>query len=182
MSLRSSMLPPPATQNQALSVYRVPPGKPTRVALCSNAWLGFWTHFHDGRTWACPGEDVCTLCEAGSTSRWHGAIVASNRNGSVFKLMIFTAPCVPPLLAIAEEGLNLQGHVFDFWRVAEDKRSMMQCCFTGETIVPKTVFSTDDLRFHVERIFTPSFIKKPSDGSEAKSPIEYHNSPNSGKM
>jgi hypothetical protein len=84
---------PPEDSNPAqYRLIRTPQNGSLNAIILSDAIIGTWTHYHDGRTQYCHGLH-CSSCATGNARRWHGYVALWNpRTGNVSILELPIGP------------------------------------------------------------------------------------------
>lgn len=159
-----SQLPDCPYNQWALPLWRCPPGQTKMAMSLSRGWLGFQTHFVDGRNFACPGPKNCQACRNGEESRWNGALVVGSRQGRNRHLAIFTPSAAPSFAAAVHEYQTLVGVLFQFRRRTMSFRSMLIVDYFEPIEYFGPVWTKADLEIQVNRIFRPDrlFISQES--------------------
>lgn len=147
-------------QQRPLTIHRCKAGRPTRVVFACDQWFGFHTHYHQERTMACPGADLCKICELGGESRWCGATVTCNESGTYFGLWLLT-PAVATQMMLGKQPVNeLYGQCWEFQRKTSAKTSELLCSYVGKGNLPSAKYHADTIATNVRRILGSSSLLK----------------------
>lgn len=104
---------PPETDNRfAHRIVRTPADKPLIGIVTSEHPIGCYTHYANGRTVPCEGEQDCEACKTGFAYRWHGyaAVLLTDKLEHV--IFEYTAPPAKTFAAYAEQYETLRGCYF----------------------------------------------------------------------
>ena len=126
-----------------------------RVAIVSDEWYGFHTHFHDGRTQACVGANECLLCEANCPLRWCGTVIVIESGHRGYSLFPFTQAVLPVLRSAGMQYGTLVGVIAEFGRRTGDVRTQMTCAIRSKREWQGKVYTTASVKRHTDRIFGP---------------------------
>ena len=151
--VQSVKMPPGAAMDWPLSLVRLGGSHPINMQIRSADWFGFLTHFHDDRTFACPGADVCLLHEAGHQARWCGTVICRVANARGDSLFPFTQAIVPTLRSALCEYGTLAGVVCTIRRRSGNVRSAMVCTVNHFRPGGFRTYTDEQVRHQTERIF-----------------------------
>jgi len=93
------------------------------VILLQHSIFGLWTHFWNGKTIACSGDELCDACTANVKDVWAGYIIATALETDLTVLCAVTRPVKTDLDKYKDEEHGLFGLSVGLQRVGHRKTS-----------------------------------------------------------
>lgn len=148
-------VPTPSTKQMrfVLPVIRCKANEDLKVVHLSTEWVGINTHYSNGRTVACLGEERCDICKQ-FVPVWKGYSVVRSFAGDAKALFQFTPNVVDTMQRGFGGERDLAGLIALYKRAGRRKNSPLTCQTFGYTEIerPFTFDMTKELVFRLFKL------------------------------
>lgn len=168
-------------QMRSFTILRTPKGRDLRGIVLSDQHVGVYTHFWQGRTTVCRGDE-CEACRAGRAPRWYGYIYLWLRPLNQIAIFEFPQRAFDPFDAYFTQHGTQRGAMMTARRLNKKDNGPVQISFEAEPYTSSGMPTPVDLKAVLCRIWeVPEKRKVESFGPQYDETLIHEQQPRSSR-